>query len=672
MKTRTAHLWMILWGALTIGVGQGCAPTAVVGDSAGSEPKPAMGADAAGTEALPPLDLTAKTEALTEPVPPDTRPVPPVTDLPVTEPSGAPRLAPARTLTDIEVQRRPNSIAVIVTGDGQLSYQITRIGGNRLVVDLADVVNGTKRKTMMVGHPLIKRIRVGSQQPPQQRVRLVMDLPRLVPYAVETSGPQLLITLSEAPQPAGPQGTLRPLSGDLDGRDGGPQSVPVALPDQVKVLEPVTSPLPAKRANQSPEGGLPDLQSHYTGRRISLDFQEAEISSVLRLIADVSGLNMVVGEGVKAKVTLKLLNVPWDQALDLILKLNQLGQVREGNIIWIDTLGNIARQKEEVTKAKDATIRAEPLMSRILYLNYAEPAKALDVVKSNLSPRGEVKTDLRTNSLIVKDIEENLIKVANIMRELDRRTFQVQIEARIVQASKSFARGLGIQWGLNSISVPAGRGGLNVNVGTTGAAFTQTSDFLVNLPATGTGASIPTSAIGLAVGKFLGTTGTLDMRLSAGESLGVTKLVSAPKVITMDHKPAKIEQGSQVPFQTVSLQGTQTTFVDASLTLNVTPHVIIFDKTIRLEIKATKNSIGPSVSTAGPTIDKKEATTEVLLRDGETTVLGGIFEETRTDNTQGLPFFNRIPFLGWLFKNEAVTVTQTELLVFVTPTIIKE
>ena len=671
MKTRTAHLWMILWGVLTIGVGQGCAPTAVVGDSAGTEPQPAMATDAAGTEVLPPLDLTAKTEALTEPVPPDTRPVPPVADLPVAEPSVSPRLAPARTLTDIEVQRRPNSIAVVVTGDGQLSYQITRIGGNRLVVDLADVVNGTKRKTLMVGHPLIKRIRVGSQQPPQKRVRLVMDLPRLVPYAVETSGPQLLITLSEAPQAAGPQGTLRPMSGERDGRDGATQSIPVALPDQVKVLEPVTSPLPAK-ANQPAEGSLPEQRGHYAGRRISLDFQEAEISSVLRLIADVSGLNMVVGEGVKAKVTLKLLNVPWDQALDLILKLNQLGQIREGNIIWIDTLANIARQKDEVTKAKDATIRAEPLVSRILYLNYAEPAKALDVVKSNLSPRGEVKTDLRTNSLIVKDIEENLIKVANLMRELDRRTFQVQIESRIVQASKSFARGLGIQWGLGTISTSTSRSPIDVNVGTAGTAFTQTRDFLVNLPATGTGASIPTSAIGLTVGSFLGTTGTLDMRLSAGESLGLTKLVSAPKVITMDHKPAKIEQGSQVPFQTVSLQGTQTTFVDASLTLNVTPHVIIFDKTIRLEIKATKNSIGPSVSTAGPTIDKKEATTEVLLRDGETTVLGGIFEESRTDNTQGLPFFNRIPFLGWLFKNEAVTVSQTELLVFVTPTIIKE
>jgi len=244
-----------------------------------------------------------------------------------------------------------------------------------------------------------------------------------------------------------------------------------------------------------------------------------------------------------------------------------------------------------------------------------------------------------------------------------------------------------VQWGISGINSTSstnfsGSGALHsqgpviLNLGRTGGAFSTdsatASNFLVNLAATATGANIPTSAIGLTVGKFLGTSGTLDLRLSAGESLGLTKIVSAPKIITLDHKPAKIEQGSQVPFQTTSLQGTQTTFVDATLTLNVTPHVIPFAQTIRLEIKATKNSIGAAVSTAGPTIDKKEATTEVLLRDGETTVLGGIFEDNRTDNTQGIPWFNRIPFLGWLFKNEAVTLTQTELLVFVTPIILKD
>jgi len=425
----------------------------------------------------------------------------------------------------------------------------------------------------------------------------------------------------------------------------------------------------------------------YAGKRISLDFQDAEITSVLRLIADVSGYNMVVGEGAKAKVSLKLLNVPWDQALDLILKLNQLGQIREGNIIWIDSLTNIAKQKDDAVRAHEATVKAEPLATRIMYLNYADASKSLDIVKSNLSTRGEVKVDLRTNGLVVKDIPDHLRKIERLLRDLDRITPQVQIEARIVQASKAFARGLGVQWGISGINstsstnfsgsgVLHSQGPVILNLGRTGAAFgtdsAAASTFLVNLAATATGANIPTSAIGLTVGKFLGTSGTLDLRLSAGESLGLTKIVSAPKIITLDHKPAKIEQGSQVPFQTTSLQGTQTTFVDATLTLNVTPHVIPFAQTIRLEIKATKNSIGAAVSTAGPTIDKKEATTEVLLRDGETTVLGGIFEDNRSDNTQGIPWFNRIPFLGWLFKNEAVTLTQTELLVFVTPIILKD
>jgi type IV pilus assembly protein PilQ len=152
----------------------------------------------------------------------------------------------------------------------------------------------------------------------------------------------------------------------------------------------------------------------------------------------------------------------------------------------------------------------------------------------------------------------------------------------------------------------------------------------------------------------------------------LSKVVSAPKIITLDNKPAKIEQGSQIPFATTSLQGTQTTFIDATLALNVTPHVILHANMVRLEIKATKNSPGAPATAAGIPIDKKEATTEILLRDGETTVLGGIFEETKTDSTAGIPWFNRIPFLGWLFKTETVSTQQTELLIFVTPTILKD
>jgi type IV pilus assembly protein PilQ len=430
------------------------------------------------------------------------------------------------------------------------------------------------------------------------------------------------------------------------------------------------------RPDQPTDIGTMGGTEHFTGKRISLDFQDADISSVLRLIADVSGLNMVVGEAVKARVTLKLLNVPWDQALDLILKLNNLGQIREGNILWIDTLANITKLRDDAARAKESTLKAEELVTRIIYLNYSDATKSVDVAKSNLSTRGEIKIDARTNSLVIRDIPDNVTRAEKVIRDLDQRTPQVQIEARIVQATKAFSRGLGIQWGLSSINTRTNglkQSPITVNLGASGTTFgTQTNDFLVNLPASATGVTVPGTTAGLLIGKFLGTTAQLDLRLSAGEALAQTKIVSAPKIITLDNKPAKIEQGSQVPFQTTSLQGTQTTFVDATLTLNVTPHVVVHANTVRLEIKATKNSIGPAVSNAGPTIDKKEATTEILLRDGETTVLGGIFEETRTDSSQGVPWFNRIPFLGWLFKNEGVSVNQTELLVFITPIIIKE
>jgi type IV pilus assembly protein PilQ len=452
------------------------------------------------------------------------------------------------------------------------------------------------------------------------------------------------------------------------------RSMPVPAPERLKLLDPLPS-LAQPKAGDSGDSGVSAGGERFPGKRISLDFQDAEISSVLRLIADVSGLNMVVGESVKAKVTLKLLNVPWDQALDLILKLNNLGQIREGNILWIDTLTNITKLRDEAAKAKDATLKAEDLVTRIMYLNYADAAKSVDVAKSNLSTRGEIKIDSRTNSLVVRDIADNLTKVEKIVRDLDQRTPQVQIEARIVQAGKTFARGLGIQWGVSGIRSSSNtpghtQGPITVNLGNGANAFgtPDAGSFLVNLPSAGAG----TSTFGLLIGKFLGTSGTLDMRLSAGESLGLSKVVSSPKIITLDNKPAKIEQGSQIPYQTTSLQGTQTTFVDATLTLNVTPHVILHANTVRLEIKATKNSLGSGSTAAGPTIDKKEATTEILLRDGETTVLGGIFEETRNDNTSGVPWFNRIPFLGWLFKTEAISVQQTELLVFVTPTILKD
>ena len=675
MKTQSPHLWVLLAGTLALGLGQGCAQTEALVEPTGSEPLSAAQAEA------PPAERAVNVQAVQAEAPkPASESTQAVKAAEIVTPAPAPvevapaqPLGPAKTLTAIDVQRQDEGLVIVITGDGDLSYQVIRLDGNRLILDLPGVVNGTKRHAIPVGYLMVRQIRIGMHQLPQPKLRLVLDLERAVPYTIEKSGLQLRVTLSDRVTMPGTQEAMTPArsaptTAEKPVAENSRRSVPVPAPERLKLLDPLQS-LAQPKAGDSGDSGASAGGERFPGKRISLDFQDAEISSVLRLIADVSGLNMVVGESVKAKVTLKLLNVPWDQALDLILKLNNLGQIREGNILWIDTLTNITKLRDDAAKAKESNLKAEDLVTRIMYLNYADAAKSVDVAKSNLSTRGEIKIDSRTNSLVVRDIADNLVKVEKIVRDLDQRTPQVQIEARIVQAGKTFARGLGVQWGIGGGIKSGSTGGpITVNLGAQGPAFSQVSDFLVNLPAAGAG----TSTFGLLIGRFLGTSSTLDMRLSAGESLGLSKVVSSPKIITLDNKPAKIEQGSQIPYQTTSLQGTQTTFVDATLTLNVTPHVILHANTVRLEIKATKNSLGSGSTAAGPTIDKKEATTEILLRDGETTVLGGIFEETRNDNTSGVPWFNRIPFLGWLFKTEAISVQQTELLVFVTPTILKD
>ena len=702
MKTQLTSLGVLVAGAVLLGTLQACAPTQPMMEPTVAETAPTRSAEAPARELAPPPADASKSAPEAPSVQSAGEAVPP--SLIAAGTYNDKLLPPARSLTDLTVQRTKHSVVVLITGDGDLTYDVTKLSGNRLVIDLMNVVNGTKRQAVPVGHQFMRQIRIGVHQFPQAKVRLVLDLGRTVPFIIEKTGAQLRVTLSEQAQavqaPQGTQTVIRSAPGPAEVGAGGARvpvapsnatgdgpppatnvasvsprrSVPVPVPERLKFLDPITSLAQPKSDQPSDIGGLGGPE-RFTGKRISLDFQDAEISSVLRLIADVSGLNMVVGEAVKSKVTLKLLNVPWDQALDLILKLNNLGQIREGNILWIDTLANITRLRDDAAKAKEATLKAEELVTRIIYLNYSDAAKSIDVAKSNLSPRGEIKVDSRTNALVVRDIPDSVARVERIIHDLDQRTPQVQIEARIVQANKNFARGLGIQWGISSIARGnIGSSPLTVNVGASGATVgTQANDFFVNLPASASGVSVPGSTIGLLVGRLMGTTGTLDLRLSAGEALGQTKVISAPKIITLDNKPAKLEQGSQVPFATTSLQGTQTTFVDATLSLNVTPHVIPHASTVRLEIKVTKNSIGTTTTaTAGPTIDKKEATTEILLRDGETTVLGGIFEETRSDTIQGVPWFNRIPFLGWLFKNEGVSVIQTELLVFVTPTIVKE
>ncbi len=412
--------------------------------------------------------------------------------------------------------------------------------------------------------------------------------------------------------------------------------------------------------------------SRYIGRRISLDFQQADISNVLRLIAEVSGFNIVVGEGVKNKVTMKLANVPWDQALDMLLKMNGLGMIRQGNIVWVDTLTNIAKQQDEEARAKESKAKAEPIVTRVFYIRNLNAQEVQQSLRQYMSPRGVMNFSQASNALIVSDTETKIAVMRQLVDGLDLEVPQVQIEARIVQADTTYTRSLGVQWGIQNVNQMGSGSTAAFRTGTTGTFGAQVSDFLVNLPATAGFSPVP--GAGFTIGKTDGA--LLDVRLSAGELLGLTKVIAAPKVTTLDKRDAKIAQGESIPFQTTSLQGTQTTFVDANLELNVTPQITSRDpreigKLILMKVRATRNAVGARSNPAGPSIDRREATTQVLVRDGETMVIGGVFVDTQNNNVAGIPYLSRVPVLGWLFKQKTENVTKQELLIFLTPTIVK-
>lgn len=424
--------------------------------------------------------------------------------------------------------------------------------------------------------------------------------------------------------------------------------------------------------------GAPQARG-YTGRKITLDFHDIEIRNLLRLIADVSKKNIVVADDVSGKVTVSLRNVPWDQALDLVLKSKGLGKEEAGNVIRIAKYEVIAKEQQSRAEAEKARQPLLPLKVRIIPINFARSQDLEARVKDVLTERGTVSTDSRTNVLIVKDIQEAVTRAEGLVRNLDTETPQVLIESRIVEASSNFNRAIGVQWGGNAAFTqatgnPTGVAFPNNVQGAGGIAGGETSGtaaaprYAVSLPAAvGDGSG---GALGFVFGSAGGAF-NLNLRLSALENSGVVKTVSAPKIATIDNKEATIGQGISIPFSQTSASGVNTSFIEAKLELKVTPHVSA-DGTILLKIKATNNSPNPQLTGANgqPSISKREAETEVLVKDGETTVIGGIYTRATSHRNAEVPFLGKIPILGFFFRNETNQDDHTELLIFITPRIL--
>ena len=594
----------------------------------------------------------------------------------------------AQTLTRIDVQRGTDDIRVVISGDGKLAHEVTRLDERRLMIDIPGVASAIHKPVISVNHQILKQVRLGYHA---DRVRMVLDLAGKAAYSVESQGANLIVTLregagtdmgadthlnrGEAVETIESDNSVRPPAQ----ADAAPwvvqRTMATVRRSSTKFhVRPVQMTSEADGGEKSmPKEDLVVGETRYIGRRISLDFQQADISNVLRLIAEVSGFNMVVGEGVKSKVTMKLVSVPWDQALDMILKMNGLGKIRQSNILWIDSLANISKQETEVAQSKTAKMNAEELVDRVFYIRNLPAMEVMTSLTQFRSPRGLMQFSLGSNALIVRDTETRIAVMKQLVDGLDLEVPQVQIEARIVQADTTYSRSLGVQWGIQNVNQTSATGVANFKSGVVGGFGSQVSDFLVNLPAT-VGGLTSTPGVGFTIGKTDGA--LLDMRLSAGELLGLSKVIAAPKVTTLDKREAKISQGESIPFQTTSLQGTQTTFVDANLELNVTPQITSRDpkevgKQIMMKVRATRNAVGARSNPAGPSIDRREANTQVIIRDGETMVVGGVFIDSQNNSVAGIPYLSRVPVLGWLFKQKTESVAKQELLIFLTPSIVK-
>jgi len=449
-----------------------------------------------------------------------------------------------------------------------------------------------------------------------------------------------------------------------------------------------------------------DEKKEYTGERLTLNFQDIDVRSVLQLLADTSGQNIVVSDSVTGNLTLRLQNVPWDQALDIVLRTKGLDKRRQDNVIIIGPTEELAtREKAELAAHKEVQELA-PLRSEYIQVNYAKVSDLAKMIRptgaaaaasggggggrnSLLSARGSLSLDERTNTLLVQDTVENLADIRRLVQTLDVPVKQVLIEARIVVVSDTFERDLGAQFGVTSAQTNGNNGLLAVTGNGTGAdtmiqsAVSNLSSslpitpvaipalanrYMVNTPAANTNGSIGISLLG---GSYL-----VDLALSAAENEGKSETISSPRVITANQKQAVILQGTEIPYQESASSGATTTqFKNAVLSLKVTP-LITPDNRVIMDIDVSDDTVGQQVTSATggsvPSIDTRQIQTQVLVGDGQTVVLGGILETTKSYSANKVPWLGDIPILGNLFKSTTNINNKTELLIFITPKILRE
>ncbi len=437
----------------------------------------------------------------------------------------------------------------------------------------------------------------------------------------------------------------------------------------------------------------------YKGERLTLNFQDIETRAVLQLLAETSGQNIVVSDTVQGNVTLRLQNVPWDQALDIVLRTKGLDKRQDGNVIYVAPTEELQAREKQMLESQKAITELAPVRTEYLQVNYAKASDLASLIKSQgkslLSDRGSVSVDERTNTLLIQDTSERLADIRRLVSTLDIPIKQVLIEARVVIVNDSFRRALGVRLGSafvgnygssNNGLMWVGNNGLNSATGDRGPIISPNSPggagidgravatspapdrYLVNLP-------IANPAMQVAM-TLLDKDYVVDLEITAAQSEGKGEVISAPRVITANGKEAYIEQGTEIPYQESASSGATTTqFKKAVLSLTVTPQITPDDRLL-LDLKVTKDSVGKYVQSATggqvPSIDTRQITTQVLVNDGQTVVLGGILETDKRDDVTKVPFLGDVPGLGVFFRSKSKNEDKNELLIFVTPKILRE
>jgi type IV pilus assembly protein PilQ len=464
-----------------------------------------------------------------------------------------------------------------------------------------------------------------------------------------------------------------------------PAPVAAAAPRPAARAQAAPAPAPQAAAAQAPSQEQPAGQTttaapaRYTGHPVSLDFQGSDLRAVLRVFAEISGLNIVIDPTIQGTVDVALRDVPWDQALDIILRANKLGYMVDGTIVRIAPLTVLADEEAQRRKLAEEQALAGELQVLTRSLSYAKAEDLRQLITQTvLSQRGSIQTDQRTNTIIINDLADRLERANQLLTTLDRPEPQVEIEARIVQTTRDFARRLGVQWGVNArassalgntlpLSFP-NQGSITGRTGAIQGAPGESADAVSNM--VNLGVSGASSAVGLALGSVNGAL-NLDVALSALERTGQGRILSTPRVATQNNQAAEVTQGIQIPIQTVANNTVTVSFRDAALTLKVTPQITAAN-TVIMNVSLENASPDFSRSVNGiPPIDTQRAVTQVLVSDGETTVIGGIFVSREQANQERTPALHRVPLLGWLFKRDEFTDESRELLIFITPRILR-